>query len=602
MIRLVAYLLAVLVVAISLAWLADRPGNLVIRWQGWDIETTVFRAVVLLAIVIGFLTFLGAIVRHVWTSPATVGRYLNQRRQERGLDALSGGLIALGAGDRVLATRYALQARKTLPNEPLTHLLRAQAAQLAGDRSTSRRIFEAMLSSPDTEQLGLRGLYLEAEREGEREAAHQFAERAVRLNPKLGWAVDALFEMQCRNRDWSGALETLAAARKQGQIEKAVADRRRAVLLTAQAQELEDANSQKALDLAQEAHALAPDLVPAAVITGRQLASRGSTPKAARVIERAWKSQPHPDLALVYAYARPGDSPRDRLERLKRLARTTPHSVEGPIAAATTAIEARQWEEARRALEPLLTDRLSQRVCTLMARLEGGEHENAGGVREWLARAVNAPRDPVWTADGVVSERWEAVSPVTGALDAFQWRVPLEAAGDDDAGRVLERMEEFVGLGASAGPALVARVADGTIDLDDFEADAAEETSVSTVEAVPATVPPRRAEVVSTPVKTATAAVPTIAPRDEAATVTTAKTPAARRASEVVTARPDSPRTGPSTKPVNGASRTGAVPRTGAPRPYANPHQPDDPGPDIDAMANGDPIAAATYHEKTQKR
>ena len=30
-------------------------------------------------------------------------------------------------------TRYAVQARKALPQEPLTHLLRAQAAQLAGD-------------------------------------------------------------------------------------------------------------------------------------------------------------------------------------------------------------------------------------------------------------------------------------------------------------------------------------------------------------------------------------------------------------------------------------------------------------------------------------
>ena len=36
-----------------------------------------------------------------------------------------------------------------------------------GDRATARRIFEAMLASPDTEQLGLRGLFLEAQREGE---------------------------------------------------------------------------------------------------------------------------------------------------------------------------------------------------------------------------------------------------------------------------------------------------------------------------------------------------------------------------------------------------------------------------------------------------
>ena len=59
-----------------------------------------------------------------------------------------------------------------------------------------------------------------------------------------------------------------------------------------------------------------------------------------------------------------------------------------------------------------------------MARIEGGEKRDAGRVREWLARAVRAPRDAVWMADGVVSNEWAPISPVTGALDAFEWRVP----------------------------------------------------------------------------------------------------------------------------------------------------------------------------------
>ncbi len=450
MTRLVLFLLGVVALAAGLSWLAEQPGTISIAWPGYDIETSLFRAAVVAAFLIGLCVFLFSIFRQIWSSPATVGRFINRRRQERGLEALSSGMIAIGAGDRALATRYAVQARKALPNEPLTHLLRAQAAQLSGDRTTSRRIFEAMLGTPDTEQLGLRGLFLEAEREGEREAALQFATRAMALNPKLSWSVDALFDLQCKTSDWAGALDTLAVAKKNGHIEKVDADRRRAVLLTAQAQALEDDNAQKALDLALEAHNLAPDLIPAATIAGRQLASRGSTPKAARVIERAWKRSPHPDLATVYAFARPGDSPRDRLERIKRLARTTPHSSEGPIAIATSAIEARNWDEAKSALAPLLDHRLSHRVCTLMARIEGAERNNQGGVREWLARAVNAPRDPAWTADGVVSETWKPISPVTGALDAFQWKVPLESAHTVDADQALEKMEEYVMLGNEA--------------------------------------------------------------------------------------------------------------------------------------------------------
>ena len=53
-----------------------------------------------------------------------------------------------------------------------------------------------------------------------------------------------------------------------------------------------------------------------------------------------------------------------------------------------------------------------------------------------MTRALNAPRDPAWTADGFVSDRWLPVSPVTGRLDAFEWKEPL--AGQNHAGAVIE--------------------------------------------------------------------------------------------------------------------------------------------------------------------
>ena len=47
-------------------------------------------------------------------------------------------------------------------------------------------------------------------------------------------------------------------------------------------------------------------------------------------------------------------------------------------------------------------------------------------MRAHLARALRAPRDPAWTADGMVSERWMPISPVSGRIDAFEWKVPVE--------------------------------------------------------------------------------------------------------------------------------------------------------------------------------
>ena len=107
MIRLVAFLLVVLAFAAGLHWLADRPGTITIEWLGYIAETSMFRALIILAVALTLAFAAWSLLRQVWRSPATVGRYLYRRRQKRGLDALTSGIIAVGAGDRALAVRYA---------------------------------------------------------------------------------------------------------------------------------------------------------------------------------------------------------------------------------------------------------------------------------------------------------------------------------------------------------------------------------------------------------------------------------------------------------------------------------------------------------------
>jgi HemY protein len=84
-----------------------------------------------------------------------------------------------------------------------------------------------------------------------------------------------------------------------------------------------------------------------------------------------------------------------------------------------------------------------------MARIEGEQYGDAGRVREWLSRAASAPRDPAWTADGVVSSRWSPVSPATGELDAMRWRVPAGYGGGSSAAEDLAaRLEVLAGVSA----------------------------------------------------------------------------------------------------------------------------------------------------------
>jgi HemY protein len=145
-----------------------------------------------------------------------------------------------------------------------------------------------------------------------------------------------------------------------------------------------------------------------------------------RLVEAAWLAQPHPDLADAYAHVKLGDSARQRLVRIETLAAKMPGHLESALAVARAAIDATEFAKAREALAPHL-DAPTQRVAMLMAEIERTEHGDTGKARAWTLRAVRALHDPVWTADGYVSDRWRPVSPVSGRLDAFQWQMPLSA-------------------------------------------------------------------------------------------------------------------------------------------------------------------------------
>ena len=441
MIRVLLFFAFVALLALGISWFADVPGTVTVDLpnQGMEIQIDVFYVVIALVLIVPILILLWTAIVQLVSTPAVLSNFMQKRKESRGLTALSNGIIAVSSGDRSAADRFAHSARKALPNEPLTALLRAQSAQLTGDRALARRIYEGMLSTPDTELLGLRGLFLEAQKENEDIAAQQFAERAMRLNPKLSWSVNALFSAQCRDQNWDEAEKTLDVGKLHGHFSKPETNRKRAILLTAQATDCDTRGEiDRAVELASQAHKLAPDLVPAAEIAGRLLASKGNTSKAAKTITKTWKLSPHPDLAYAYAYARPGDSPKDRLKRVQSLAYTTPHNAEGPIAVALAAIEALDWETARTSLKRLAEGSPTARVCTLMARIEAGEFGDQGRVREWLARALKAPKDPTWTADGYTSDHWLPVSPITGELDAFAWKVPVESIGADDTDIAIE--------------------------------------------------------------------------------------------------------------------------------------------------------------------
>ncbi|WP_234684223.1 heme biosynthesis protein HemY [Bradyrhizobium monzae] len=440
MLRIVLFLVLIALAGAGAAWVADQPGDVVLTWGGFRASPSIPVFVLCLGIFAILIVLLWSIVTMIWRTPGRMRRRRHDKRHARGRHAITHGLLAIGHGDTALARRHAEAARRHAPNDPLALLLHAQSAQLDGNRDEAQRAFRAMAEREDTRLLGLRGLFIEAQRADDAVGAVMIAEEAIKLSPSSTWASHAVLGFRCARGDWSGALAILDSNLSAGLIDKQGYRRQRGVLLTARALELETMDRDVARESVMEAVKLAPTLVPAAVLAAKFESEAHQVRRAMKLVEAAWLANPHPDLADAYAHVKLGDAARQRLQRVETLAAKTPADkaghVEGQLAIARAAIDATEFARAREVLAPYVNDP-TQRVALLMAELERTEHGDGGRARAWTLRAVRARHDPAWTADGYVSNRWRPVSPVTGRLDAFQWQTPV-ASLPSDKGTTIE--------------------------------------------------------------------------------------------------------------------------------------------------------------------
>lgn len=431
MIKVLIFIALVFALGFGFAWLADMPGDVAVTVGDQLIHVSLMVAAVGVVSIVAAIMLTWWIIRVVFTSPERLNRFFRARKRDRGYQSLSTGIIAAGSGDPATSRRMLKQAGGLLneTTEPLIQLLDAQTTLLEGKHGDARQKFEAMLEDPELRLLGLRGLYMEAQRLGDREAQKHYAEKAAELGPQLIWAGKAAIDLKTASGDWDGAIRLLEKQKAAKHVAREDADRKRAVLLTALAMDNAESDPAKSKQAALEAHRLAPGFAPAAVTAAEAAFRLNEMRRGVKVLETCWRKAPHPDVALAYVNARPGDSALDRLKRARRLEAIKPNTTESSLIVAQMALEAGEFEQARKSVAAVLRNEPRESAFMLMADIEDAETGDQGKVREWLSRAVRAARDPAWTADGIVAEKWSPFSPVTGRIDAFEWKVPVERTG-----------------------------------------------------------------------------------------------------------------------------------------------------------------------------
>ncbi|HMR31489.1 MAG TPA: heme biosynthesis HemY N-terminal domain-containing protein [Geminicoccaceae bacterium] len=425
MLRLIIFLVVATALAVVAVWLADQPGSVTLRWGEYEAVTSVgVTAVLLLAFALA-VTVVIEVYRWLRGLPRRVRRNREHRREVRGYESITRGLLAAAGGDRAAAQWHSRQAAKLAPDRPGALLLAAQTAQLDGRDDEAARVFRAMVEVPDTELLGLRGLLAQAVRAGDRNEALDLARRAYARSPRAPWVLQTLFELLVRDRKWAEAQPVLDGMGREKLLGERVLHRRRAILLHMLAeQEREQGRTAEGLTLARRATRLAPDFAPAAIAASGLATACGKSREARKLLEASWRVAPQPEVAAAWLALQPSENPTRLYERLRALEKLRADSPQAQVVLGEAAVAAHRYDEARIHLERGLTLGPTAALYRALANLEdaAGEPDKA---RDWRSRVAEAPPDKTWVCEdtGEIMPAWAPFG-ASGAFDVVHWSEP----------------------------------------------------------------------------------------------------------------------------------------------------------------------------------
>lgn len=430
LLKVLIFIAAVAALTFGVGYLTELDETAVLLVAGREFVLTPLTAIALaITLLLGvWLLFkavglLVATLRFLNGDETALTRHFNRRAERKGFEALADGMMALAAGEGRLAIRKAERAEKYLSRPELTKLVMAQGAEMAGDTALATETYKALVTDNRTRFTGIRGLMKQKLEAGDTETAMKLAERAMVLRPKNEEVQRTLLDLQVRHEDWSGARGTLAKALSAGNIPRDLHKRRDAILALAHARDaMAEGKIEEATKSATEANRLAPNLIPAAVMSARLAIAENKPQVATKILKAAWKTEPHPDLAAAFAEIAPGETPDARLKRFRPLLNAHAGKSETKLLEAELQIAREDFPAARRAMGNLAETEPTKRSLTLMAAIERGEGSDDAIVKAWLAKALTASPGPQWVCD-VTGKAYQEWTPVTdGGFDTLSWK------------------------------------------------------------------------------------------------------------------------------------------------------------------------------------
>lgn len=452
MIRAIVFLLKVALLVTLAVWVADRPGTVSIDWMEYTftVHVGLFLLAALGVMLFGMFAF--RVIMDIVNLPQTIQRMRERRRHDKGYRSLTLGLTAVAAGDTKHAGYHAFRARKFMPRDKgLPVLLEAQVARMEGRDEDAQKKFTNLMKNKDTAFIGVRGLLQAAMEKEDHTHALSMAREALKLYPKQPWILRVVYQLEIRAHDWAAAHKTLDRLEKAKGMETPDIESDRVAMLLA---EVDDLLSRDERDAAfkklKEAHKIDGHFAPTLERLVPQYVQRRKRAHAQKLIEKAWKSAPHPDLVKLWDLVIPKSRKSETMGRVRWFEKLRDMNVEtthGLLALAEVELEEGLWAEVRNNLMAAERVMPSRKLYQLWADLEERTTHDEDAVAEWMMKAEEQPADKIWTCSetGRVYTRWSPLAEPHNSFNTIIWAVPGAVRGALHAPSMTETLLEAPG-------------------------------------------------------------------------------------------------------------------------------------------------------------
>ncbi len=447
MFRLLFFTLLLFLLVFGTFWLLTTNEALTVYWLGYriDTSTSVIALGFIVTLLVGFIAL--QFLRWVLMAPYQLRQRRKAHAMEQGIHHITEGMVAIAEGDTKRARKHVAKIGKYLgESAPIAHMLAAESSKLSGQALQAKQHYTALLSHQPAEFMALKGLLLEARKEGDSRGIIELGEKARKLKPDMLWVLYMLYDAYKKSKLWDkadDAIQDLARAfhRQRSTLDedsKFLRDldfsRERGLILMLRAQQAEQEDKpQHALRLYQEAVAYLPDHAPLALQLVNTALKQGRFKLSRRTVEGMWQMNPHPDLVKAYGKIYAQETAERRLKKFSRLLAMHPEHPESHKAMAFAALAAGQTSKARNHLKAAMTAAESVSLYQLMMQIEQAENQDADMIHQWKTAMRYAPADPNWICKKCKHEDkdWHAHCSKCGTWDSYEWHAHAIHEADD---------------------------------------------------------------------------------------------------------------------------------------------------------------------------